>query len=233
MALSRKANEDPVQTHCKREILGAFWSQNTSPVLAVRESRDRCPWNAYFQHYTVECRKTIEPDGGKHATVRQHQDIIPIIRQLEEAHTKETIKLSLAALVTQQRSEADKQHMAEGSIRLAVRLFLMVDVGAPSRYRTWGPSFLPWSDEQTMKAVLTNHFVISSTESKDVVFEEEFTAFNLQRFTGLEIQWTNNLADHLRLIDNDKRLYIFHHATFLQYQTRHVPKHHPAYFTNC
>jgi hypothetical protein len=38
----------------------------------------------------------------------------------------------------------------------------------------------------------------------------------------VKIQWSNNLTDHLRLVDNDRRLCIFHHATFLQHQTRSV-----------
>jgi hypothetical protein len=156
-------------------------------------------------------------------TVRAHQDIIDIVRQIEAGATKEMIKRSLVVLDTQQRSEEAKNRMAEGSVRLVARLFLMVDVGAPSQSWIWGPSFLPWDEEHDdMKTVLKNHFVISSRQTGNLVFEEEFTAFNLQRFTGLKIQWSNNLADHLRLIDNDQKLCIFHHGTFLQHQTRSV-----------
>ena len=38
--------------------------------------------------------------------------------------------------------------------------------------------------------------------------------------------WTDNLADHLRLTDDDKRVHIFHHASFLEAQresTESVP----------
>ena len=41
---------------------------------------------------------------------------------------------------------------------------------------------------------------------------------NVERIGGLRIIWTSNLADHLRLHDDDTRLSIFHHATFLHYQ---------------
>ncbi|CAN9433475.1 unnamed protein product [Alternaria alternata] len=77
----------------------------------------------------------------------------------------------------------------------------MVNVGAPSAYRTWGPSFLPWDDEHVaLDTVLADYFVPSSADTGNMIFEEEFTLFNLQRFTGLDIQWSNNLADHLRKI---------------------------------
>jgi hypothetical protein len=226
MSLLGGANEGSLGAHCKRDILEAFWPSDTQSLLPVEGDRERCPWDAYFQHYTAECKKAIEADRGEHVTVRAHQDVIDIVRQLEDGKSKGAIKRSLASLDTRQRSEEAKDHMAEGSIRLAVRLFSMVDVGAPSKYRTWGPSFLPWNNEQLdLKTVLSTHFVSSSTEAGNLIFEEEFTVFNLQRFTGLEVHWTNNIADHLRLIDNYRKLCIFHHATFLQHQNRQVPGH--------
>ena len=223
MSLSGKANEGTLQIPCKRKILEAFWPRDTTTLQEVGDDRERCPWNAYFRHYTTECRKAIGSACGEHVTVRAHQDIIDIVRHIEAGATKEMIKRSLVVLDTQQRSEEAKNRMAEGSVRLVARLFLMVDVGAPSQSWIWGPSFLPWDEEHDdMKTVLKNHFVISSRQTGNLVFEEEFTAFNLQRFTGLKIQWSNNLADHLRLIDNDQKLCIFHHGTFLQHQTRSV-----------
>jgi hypothetical protein len=228
MHLSRKANEDPLDIHSKRDILKVFWPcNNTTPPLE-RGDRVHCPWNAYFRHYTTECRKAIEPNCGEHVTIRTHQDIISVVRQFEKGQTKEMIKRSLMSLDTQQRSDDVKHDMAEGSIRLVARLFLMVDVGAPSTYKTWGgPRFLPWDDENLdIKTVLANYFVVGSSNTRDEVFKEEFTAFNLQRFTGFKIQWTNNL----RLIENDRKLCIFHYATFLQHQNRQVfkgPCQHP------
>jgi hypothetical protein len=226
MSLSGMANEDPLLAHRKRNILEAFWPCITTPILAVRGDRGRCPWDAYFRHYTAECRKAIEPDGGEHVTIRAHQDIITIVRQLEEGRTKEMIKRSLTFPDRRQRSEEVRSEMAEGSIRLVVRLYSMANIGAPSTYRTWGPSILPWDDERVgLDTVLANHFVASSADTGNLIFEEEFTVFNLQRFTGLEIHWSNNIADHLRLIDNDRKICIFHHATFLQHQNRHVFKY--------
>jgi hypothetical protein len=223
MSVRGKANEDPLQAHYKRDILQAFWPNSITPTLAVKDDRESCPWDAYFRHYTVECRKAIEPNHGEHVTIREHKDIITIIRELEQGKTKDMIKRSLASLDTQQRSEVVRFEMAEGSIRLVVRLYSMIHIGAPSTYHTWGTSVVPWEDEDVaLDTVLANYFDASSADAGNLTFEEEFTVFNLQRFVGLEIQWSNNLADHLRLIDNDRKLCVFHHATFLQHQNRHV-----------
>ncbi|KAK3318179.1 hypothetical protein B0H66DRAFT_575154 [Apodospora peruviana] len=45
-----------------------------------------------------------------------------------------------------------------------------------------------------------------------------FTASNLNRIGGINIRWTTNLADHLRLTDNDHAVFTFQGASFLQFQ---------------
>jgi len=51
-----------------------------------------------------------------------------------------------------------------------------------------------------------------------------FTARNIDRIGGIRIRWTNNLADHLRLSDDDGAVFIFHHASFLKFQQRYILK---------
>lgn len=47
--------------------------------------------------------------------------------------------------------------------------------------------------------------------------ENNFTAINL-KLAGLEVVWTDNLIDHLRMSDDDTKVHIFHHAAFLECQ---------------
>jgi hypothetical protein len=52
-----------------------------------------------------------------------------------------------------------------------------------------------------------------------VKLEKLFNARSLERIGGISIDWTNNLADHLRVKDdrNDKiKVAIFHYASFLK-----------------
>jgi len=37
---------------------------------------------------------------------------------------------------------------------------------------------------------------------ENVILEKTFNARNLGRIAGMEIEWTNNLVDHLRLTDS-------------------------------
>jgi len=49
-----------------------------------------------------------------------------------------------------------------------------------------------------------------------VKLEKIFNAMNLEHIAGIEVRWTSNLADHLRMRDDDKAVEIFHYATFLR-----------------
>jgi hypothetical protein len=51
-----------------------------------------------------------------------------------------------------------------------------------------------------------------------IKLEKQFNALNLQRIAGIRISWTDNLADHLRMMDGDKTVAVFYHASFLEYQ---------------
>jgi hypothetical protein len=51
-----------------------------------------------------------------------------------------------------------------------------------------------------------------------IKLEKSFNALNVQRIGGIKIWWTNNLADHLRMMDDDKAVFVFHHASFLEHQ---------------
>jgi len=40
-------------------------------------------------------------------------------------------------------------------------------------------------------------------------------------YQGASLSWTDNLADHLRLVSYDRKLWVYHHAAFLRGQKRY------------
>jgi hypothetical protein len=202
-------------------IIKGLWQLRTTPLLLPAKveltSRELDP---YFHYYTTECRNALL-QGGDHTTVRKHEDIITIAKSLEDGFTKKEIQISLLQLDKKNRSNKVIEKMAIGSIRLVVRLMLMVDIGPIPDTRIQGRAHLEWQDEdKTLKEFLANHFVESCKLLGNVKFGSEFTAYNIHRYAGLNIQWTDNLYDHLRLIEDETVLCIFHHATFLKWQNR-------------
>jgi hypothetical protein len=217
MALDRSANEDPVPEAIKADIVRGIWHRS----FVTDSPADLRRWGAILTYYTAECKKAISYSRGEYTTVRTHKDIIAIVHMLENGCSKDKIAQSLFPLDTQQRSDQAKLHMVEGSLRLAARLMSMVDVGPlPHSVQGWAPAI--WSNgASTLEVVLADYFRESTTTVvMGTKFSEDFTAFNFQKLAGLQIRWTNNLAHHLRLMDNDTTLCLFHHACFLKYQDR-------------
>ena len=83
---------------------------------------------------------------------------------------------------------------------------------------------VPWPDSlplvgrsgssSSIDSVVSGLFHQSTSES--VKLPRSFTAANLEKIGGIEIRWTNNLADHLLLRDDDTKLMLFHHASALR-----------------
>lgn len=218
MALQRSVLEDLKSAADRVEVINNLW-QNKTPV-ALEKSKE---WNAFLAYYKDECRLALL-DGGDHATIRQHRDIADIAKSLEDGRTKDQLGQDIVASTlqkTQTRKEKELCVMAEGSIRLAVRLVAMIDIGLICPGGIQGYTPLQWANAQLdLKTTLSNHFEEKTSTAGFSRFGRLFNALNLQRYANLKIRWTNNLNNHLRLVDEDSTLCVFHHVAFLKGQDR-------------
>jgi hypothetical protein len=96
----------------------------------------------------------------------------------------------------------------------------MMDFGV-FLYAYSGGSPLRWKDK-SIASYINDYFAEPPVlHDESIKSETMFNARNLERIAGIEIEWTDNLADHLRTVGgNDKRVAIFHHASFLWWQQR-------------
>jgi hypothetical protein len=213
---------DPVKTNSlpvddQLLILSNLWPTDDPPTWINPDL-----WKIYFSYYTNECNQASE-DGGDFITVRSHQDVIDIAKDLQAGCTKSDLKQKLALLKSSLRTNDEINRMAEGSARLAVRLVAMTDVGSIGSDRMAGhKTVVPWNEQQILSSALANYFTVGSSVPKTSQFDQYFSAFSIRRFAGLEIIWTDDLAQHLRLVDYDRKLCIFHHVTFLRHHADRV-----------
>jgi hypothetical protein len=197
-----------------------WWLGPMSPLLLATEELTSEDLEAYFHYYTTECKNALS-QGGKHTTVRKHKDVVAIAKSLDDGLTRREIQMSLLQLDTQNRSDEAKEQMAAGSLKLVVRLMSMVDIGPISDTRIKIRAHLEWDDEDlNLQALLGKNLVESCIDPENLKFGSDFNAYNIQQFAGLKIQWTDNINDHLRLIEEETILCIFHHVTFLKWQNR-------------
>lgn len=211
----------PVPRDAQNEIVGSLWKRPLqTPTVMPSNSLD---WNPYFAYYTTECNMAIQYGNGQFTSVRSHRDVVTCAAKLEDHTPKTDIKTVLQSSLRQPRNPQELEAMLEGSVTLVARLISMTNIG-PRAYAQDDLTSIGWNDDSTsLRELLARRFpTCAPTVSEDVVFDEEFTAHNLKRFAGLEIIWTDNLAEHLRLSSDRRRLSIFHHATFLKWQSRYA-----------
>ena len=93
----------------------------------------------------------------------------------------------------------------------------MISIG-DSKYAVSSGTPLIW-DQGNLKDFLSAYFNEPQIlHNKDIKFEETFNAYSLERIAGIKVKWTDNLIDHLRIIEgNEKTIEIFHHASFLKH----------------
>jgi len=220
MSLQDSVTSSTETIELQTTIIRNLWKHNTQAP-----SWDSKNWNAFFSYYTDECKSALE-DQGDNVTIRTHQDILSIAKQLETGWTKESICKELLAYYaqrTQTRSDTELAQMIEGSIRLAVRLVAMVDIGPVSPRCIQGYTPLDWADDrQNLRIFLGEYFTPKASVADFLKFGALFNALNLERYAGLKIHWTDNLNNHLRLVNEDTVLCIFHHVTFLRSSRRWV-----------
>jgi hypothetical protein len=108
--------------------------------------------------------------------------------------------------------------MIDGSIDLTARLLLMMDIG-DLKFGFCSQAQLLWT-AGSLEDWLQEYFEEPQTlDHEHVKVEMIFNARKLVRIAGFDIQWTDNLAAHPRIMsEDDKKVAIFHQASFLEHQ---------------
>jgi hypothetical protein len=197
----------------KSEILQRLW-----PPSGISGTGDsNLDWEPYFKYYQAQCEDALH-EQGKHVVVRKHQHIIDIGCQLGRGQPRDEIKAGLKVLFTTDEERPDEDEILDNSVDLAARLCLMVDIGAYKSTVTQGTRF-SWNIPSLKDFLRTCFPTTQKIKDRNIRFEKAFTAFTIERIAGIEICWTNNLADHLLMVnDDERRIAIFHHASFLKRQ---------------
>lgn len=203
----------PIPGSVRERIAEALWKQPAKGRVV------ELPADAYFDYYTSQCRR-FRHDGGRHVTVRSHADVLEIASLLRSglsrADVHDHVKKSLAS---RERPAAADAKTIDRSVDLCVSLMLMVEVGE-HEFGFWGLRPVCWADGALDRFVAKYFEPEAPLAVDNPRLGKLFTARNLTRIGGVGVRWTTNLADHLRLADDDQTVFIFHIAGFLQLQKR-------------
>jgi len=206
-ALDLTLQSSQVTVAARREIASRLWGYR-----GAWPSREGAGSDPYFSYYS---RQSHFFDPGCETFATTHRDIIDIANLLQQNLKRDAVKQSLQAKFGPGNSSHENQKL-ESSIDLATRLLVMLRVGGhPDSFSPFKP--LSWEQGTSLQEFMSNTFSPPKILLKGrIKLEKSFTARNLVRIAKMKIVWTDNLADHLRILDEDTQIAIFHHASFLE-----------------
>jgi hypothetical protein len=217
MAASDLLQTDLQTTHdpqIRSEVLNSLWNWNGAAV-AHNFVQNTCFFDSFFEYYDQQCA-AARHDTKNRTLIRTHRDLFGIVEELRDLNkTKSSIKSCLRHKLSLSESD-NTEELLDGGIDLAAKIWLMLFIG---EYRQIiGPvqRQIVWKDDDSLRSLLELEFTPHLEVKDNVKLERLFTARNMERIAGFEIIWTSNLADHLRLFDDDTRVAIFHQACFLK-----------------
>jgi hypothetical protein len=224
------SNPQPVNADmpARTEIMKEFWGTDAFSFGSRRSLN--LEGDSYFRYYEEQFGLAIN-NGRQFRSVATCQNLVDIIQKLrDERHDRQTVRQwfrkrlqvedsrrNLLQTASTNESDAldDVDELADEVINLAMRLWLMMPIGGFRQ--VCGPErVLEWKSG-CVKDFLIQQFPKRHSPTECASLEKVFNARNLKRLGGIRIVWTNNLADHLCLRDDDTKVSVFHHATFLLY----------------
>ena len=194
----------PLQPDTKIAITRHFWGGQ--PDLIIPE--------AYWEFFADECQGALH-DGGSHSLARTHDDLIETVTSLKSGHLRHETQDLLRHKLT--KAHQNELELIDNTIDLCASLLLMTDFGQ-AEHNFSVRRKLEWTSGTLQECISLGFDRTSSLEHKGIKLERTFNAESLNRFAGLKIIPTTNLLDHLRLTNDDTKVHIFHHASFLNHQ---------------
>jgi hypothetical protein len=229
---------DHVPTSDRQIVIERLWGppQTSQHDLLEGKAQLDAFFDIYFKYYADQC----DIIDGKYSSVETHSDIMDIAQLLQQALPREEVRKRMSNFL---RAADKEQH--DNSINLVARLFLMMKFG-DLPHECFGGRSVEWSSG-TFSEFIRGYFSRPpdgrppdgsppaysppACSHDHIKLEKQFNALNLQRIAGIQISWTDNLADHLCMMDDDKTVAVFYHASFLEYQLQkyvHPSSRHSA-----
>lgn len=212
----------------RNKIIKDFWG---SDALSVDSRRSlSLQGDSYFRYHEEQFRLATH-NGRQFRSVATYGNLVDVVQQLrDETLDRNTVRQWFRKRLEMDDSRCDSwqtvstdgsdplddiDELADEVINLAMRLWLMLPIGGFRQ--VCGPErALEW-ENGSVEDFLKQQFPKQHGPKESASLEKVFNARNLKRLGGIRIVWTNNLADHLRLRDDDTKVSVFHHATFLLY----------------
>lgn len=150
-------------------------------------------------------------------SVRTHRELLHIVAYIQSTDNSQHRSTIAARLHTTSSTARIPPELApiNASLTLAVRIWLSTSIDSLQHFLTPGHSVL-WDSGRSLGDTIDEAFSPNKQSTEMVQLPRAFTAANLEKIAGIQVQWTSNLADHLSMKDDDTKVMLFHQASFLE-----------------
>ena len=209
----------PASSKVRDALIARLWSL---PVDLKIEEAD-CDENAYLAYYLRQCKHAIHDE--EHMVITTQAEMIEIAEQIVRGDPRTDIesRLRMKHADDGDEMEVDRAVRLDNSIDLVVRLTSMMSISGAPCCGYLGRRPIQW-ERGSLKDFVKEYFNSPVELGYSVKLGVWFNARNLKKLGRMHIDWTSNLMDHLRFVDDGKKrvVFVFHHASFLNCQQRYV-----------
>lgn len=208
-----------IQEFAMLGIIDTLWARTRDSTHRLRngEPVTSLHHEAYSRYYHVQqCYLTHEP--GVQNMVQDNGLVSDVAQRLRNDFSRQEVVSGVEQRLKSQVGAENCQEMAY----LTARLLVMMNVGRlmseahPRRN-------IPWESDSLRNCVRDYFHESPKMSCEGIKLPKAFNAWSIDTIGGIEVKLTNNLADHLLLVEDDTTVLIFHHASFLECQdTRYV-----------
>ncbi|KAI1329214.1 hypothetical protein F5Y16DRAFT_114780 [Xylariaceae sp. FL0255] len=199
------------------EIATSFWGQSCQRKNLINGQANQCldmsAYEDYFQR--TWCAMAADADG-RYVATKAMTDIFQIVSSLLNGHERDAVVAQL-----KQKHIESSSRTCERSVDLTVRLLLMLKVGIV-RHQIPPNDCLDWAKGSLADFVQDCFPKTQVLDCHHVRLPKAFDAWSISAIGGLKIKFTDNLADHLRLVEDDTIVLVFHYASFLECQENSI-----------
>lgn len=205
----------PIPSATLLDLADTFWATNPASGYTAHNLQP------YAEYYTEQCRTFYHTPGAKFPLIK-HTEVIQLGQDIRRGLTREQLILKLRErYVNRASNEKIPEETMERIVNLVARLLIMVDVGQPATNRMWtGRAYRLWKTG-TIRDFTASIFPMQRENRDDEIrLDLDFNARNLDVIGGLKVELTNNLLDHLKVVDIEGHttVMVFHHVCFLKNQ---------------
>lgn len=198
-----------------KELVEAIWPFHSRKSRLANGERVRdLTFEAYYGYYKRQFLWMVSHTGTPNTATYSKRNLINLVRRLQSDPEREA-----ALLFIKSQSPIPSDEVCENILNLAARLLLMLRFGNMGR-QTFPRECLNWTDGLLSDFIHGYFAAPPQLRYESVRLPKLFNAWSITAIAGIEIDFTDNIADHLRLVKDDTRLLIFHHASFLELQQK-------------